>query len=67
MNWTEVEMQTSRIIQENGTSKILKLVHIQAKTVDDVPEPEENWAVGSTCFVESPHKWFTLGIEREWV
>ena len=65
MNWVIVEEEST--VSFGETVKELKKVHIQAKTVDDMPEPKESWAVGSTCFVESPHKWFTLGIEREWI
>ncbi len=67
MNWKLIE-SVGVLVKDGGDDlKQSVRVHIQAKTVDDMPEPKESWAVGSTCFVESPHKWFTLGLEREWV
>ncbi len=67
MNWSLIDSEERIIIDNQGASQIVKIVYIQAKTVEDIPEPLENWAVGSICFVENPHKWFTLGIEGGWI
>ncbi len=67
MNWCLIDSQEQIVIDPNGTIKIISIVHIQAKTVDDIPTPQSNWKTGSSCFVENSHKWYILGIDGEWI
>lgn len=40
---------------------------ILCDTSADIPEPLENWDVGSICRVANEHKTLVLNNEREWV
>lgn len=50
---------------ENGIAQIR--VVILADTASDIPEPLEQWAVGSICMIAETHRYKVLNNEGEWV
>ena len=46
--------------------KSMFIVHLIADTVDDIPEPQENWLPGSTVQVAEPHGYRVLNHEGAW-
>lgn len=60
------EITSKRFVNYEGNKAVYR-VEIFADTADDVPEPQDVWAVGSMCIIGETHEYRWLNSERKWV
>lgn len=63
MAWRTIDQECS-VYDQNGEP--LHKTVILVDTEGDIPEPLNEWAVGSMCMIAEDHTYKVLNNEREW-
>ena len=50
-----------------GKFSSMKLMQVNCDTSADIPEPSEDWAIGSVCFIVDTQEVKFLNSQGEWV